>query len=107
MLAVIQKWGNHQGLSFTPQMLNQAQLSLGDEVFITVRRGEIIIKPTVQENGKYTFRGKRIEETFASKAESEQLPKKRTVGEYVGKIHISDDFDAPLPDEFWLGESDK
>jgi hypothetical protein len=34
-------------------------------------------------------------------------PKKRTVGEYVGKIHISDDFDAPLPDEFWLGKSDK
>jgi hypothetical protein len=33
--------------------------------------------------------------------------KKRTVGEYVGKIHISDDFDAPLPDEFWLGKSDK
>ncbi len=32
MLAVIQKWGNHQGLSFTPEMLNQAQLSLGDEI---------------------------------------------------------------------------
>ncbi|MCK5523778.1 MAG: hypothetical protein KAI83_11665 [Thiomargarita sp.] len=34
-------------------------------------------------------------------------PKKRTVGEYVGKIHISDDFYAPLSDEFWFGESDK
>jgi len=33
-----------------------------------------------------------------------QLPKKRTVDEYVGKIHISDDFDAPLFDEFWFGE---
>jgi len=107
MLAVIQKWGNHQGLSFTPQMLNQAQLSLGDEVFITVQPGEIIIKPTAPENGKYTFQSKKFEDPFASKAESEQLPKKRTVGEYVGKIHISDDFDAPLPDEFWLGESDK
>jgi len=42
MLAVIQKWGNHQGLCFTPEMLNQAQLSLGDEVFITVRQGEIM-----------------------------------------------------------------
>jgi len=39
MLAVIQKWGNHQGLSFTPEMLKQAQLSLGDEVFITVKQG--------------------------------------------------------------------
>ncbi|RKZ91294.1 MAG: hypothetical protein DRR19_07580 [Candidatus Parabeggiatoa sp. nov. 1] len=65
MLAVIQKWGNHQGLSFTPEMLNQAQLSLGDDVFITVRQGEIIIKPTDQGKGKYTFRCKSFSETFA------------------------------------------
>jgi len=100
MLAVIQKFGNHQGLSFTPEMLNQAQLSEGDEVFITVRQGEIIIKPTAQGKGKDTL-------TKLVAQDSEQLSKKRTVGEYVGKIHISDDFDAPLPDEFWLGESDK
>nr|VFJ48963.1 MAG: hypothetical protein BECKDK2373B_GA0170837_10223 [Candidatus Kentron sp. DK] len=31
---------------------------------------------------------------------------KRTVGEYVGKIHMSDDFDAPLPDSFWLDGPD-
>jgi len=103
MLAVIQKWGNHQGLCFTPEMLNQAQLSLGDEVFITVRQGEIIIKPTVQNEEQY-----HLPQWLAQ--ESEQVPKKpkkRTVGEYVGKIHISDDFDAALPDEFWLGESSK
>jgi hypothetical protein len=29
--------------------------------------------------------------------------KQRTVGEYVGKIVIHDDFDAPLGDDFWLG----
>lgn len=28
----------------------------------------------------------------------------RTLGLHRGKIWISDDFDAPLPDEFWLGE---
>jgi antitoxin MazE len=55
MLAVIQKWGNHQGLSFTQEMLNQAQMSPGDEVFITVQKGEIIIKPTTQEIGKHTL----------------------------------------------------
>ncbi|MCP4701012.1 MAG: hypothetical protein GY862_29790 [Gammaproteobacteria bacterium] len=32
-------------------------------------------------------------------------PKQRTVGEYAGKIRMADDFDAPLPDSFWLGES--
>jgi hypothetical protein len=32
---------------------------------------------------------------------------KRTVGEYIGKIKIGDDFTDPLPDEFWYGESDE
>ncbi len=29
-------------------------------------------------------------------------PKKRVFGKYTGQIWISDDFDDPLPDEFWL-----
>ena len=29
--------------------------------------------------------------------------RERIFGQYRGKIHLSDDFDAPLPDEFWLG----
>jgi prevent-host-death family protein len=28
---------------------------------------------------------------------------KREFGKYRGKIKIADDFDAPLPDDFWLG----
>ncbi|MGB5157586.1 type II toxin-antitoxin system Phd/YefM family antitoxin [Desulfobacterium sp. N47] len=28
-------------------------------------------------------------------------PKKRTAGLNKGKMHASDDFDDPLPDEFW------
>jgi antitoxin MazE len=55
MLAVIQKWGNHQGLSFTPEMLIKAQLSLGDEVSITVQPGEIIIKSSQEGKGQYTL----------------------------------------------------
>ena len=31
-----------------------------------------------------------------------QESKQRTVGDYVGKIIMADDFDAPLPDDFWL-----
>ena len=38
------------------------------------------------------------------KTESAVIPGKRTFGEYIGKIEMSDDFNAPLPDEFWLGE---
>jgi antitoxin (DNA-binding transcriptional repressor) of toxin-antitoxin stability system len=31
-------------------------------------------------------------------------PKKRVFGLHRGQIWVSDDFDDPLPDEFWLGE---
>lgn len=30
--------------------------------------------------------------------------KRRIAGLQRGKIWVSDDFDAPLPDEFWTGE---
>jgi hypothetical protein len=29
---------------------------------------------------------------------------KRTFGQYRGRISMSEDFDEPLPDYFWLGE---
>lgn len=35
--------------------------------------------------------------------ETDEQPS-RTPGLHAGMIHMSDDFDAPLPDEFWLGE---
>lgn len=31
-------------------------------------------------------------------------PRERAFGQYRGKIHLGDDFDAPLPDEFWAGD---
>lgn len=34
---------------------------------------------------------------------SEPKRKKRIAGLQRGKIWMSDDFDAPLPDEFWTG----
>ncbi len=34
----------------------------------------------------------------------ESQPGKRIAGLHAGAWEVSDDFDAPLPDEFWLGE---
>jgi prevent-host-death family protein len=34
----------------------------------------------------------------------QSLPKQRVAGLHAGMGWMSDDFDAPLPDEFWLGE---
>lgn len=39
-------------------------------------------------------------------AQPQQPPQKRVLGLNQGKIRISDDFNNPLPDEFWLGESE-
>jgi len=33
-----------------------------------------------------------------------ETTQERPIGQYAGKMKMSDDFDAPLPDEFWLGE---
>lgn len=33
-----------------------------------------------------------------------QKPKQRIAPLHPGAIEMSDDFDAPLPDEFWLGK---
>ncbi len=60
-------------------MLNQAQLSLGDEVFITVRQGEIIIKPTAQEKGKYTLA------ELVAQMPSDYNPHEEDWGKPVGK----------------------
>ena len=38
---------------------------------------------------------------FGGKTEKAQKPLK--LGLFEGQIQISDDFDDPLPDEFWLG----
>jgi hypothetical protein len=33
--------------------------------------------------------------------------KKRVAGLNRGEIHMSEDFDSPLPDEFWLGDNNR
>jgi antitoxin (DNA-binding transcriptional repressor) of toxin-antitoxin stability system len=48
-----------------------------------------------------------IEKGDQSKVKLTPIPhttgKKRVFGRHKGQIWMSDDFDDPLPDEFWLG----
>ena len=37
---------------------------------------------------------------------SQQLGSQRVAGLHEGQIWMSDDFNEPLPDEFWLGDDD-
>ncbi len=34
-----------------------------------------------------------------------QVVGERSFGQARGRIHVSEDFDEPLPDDFWLGRS--
>ena len=53
MIAKIQQWGNSQGIRFPLTLLRNAHISTGDEVNLSVRKGEIVIKPTKANRKKY------------------------------------------------------
>lgn len=56
MITKIQKWGNSQGLRFSLDILRQAHISLGDNVDISVSKGEIVVKPVSPIRGKYRLK---------------------------------------------------
>lgn len=41
---------------------------------------------------------------FLRKQQQKQIITRRSVGEYKDKIIVHDDFNEPLPDDFWLCE---
>jgi antitoxin MazE len=49
----IQKWGNSQGLRLTRNVLEDANLVVGDEVDIKVQDNTIIITPSRRIRGKH------------------------------------------------------
>jgi Protein of unknown function (DUF2281) len=46
-----------------------------------------------------------LKELEDAEAQTENQPSKRVAGLGKGTMVISDDFDDPLPDSFWLGET--
>ena len=52
MVTKIQKWGNSQGLRLAKQVLEDAHLSVGDDVDVTARDGVIVIAPARRVRGK-------------------------------------------------------
>ena len=56
MVTKIQRWGNSQGLRFPKEILRKIHLSVGDEVEISVKSGEIIVRPAAQVRGKYKLK---------------------------------------------------
>jgi len=56
MLAKIQKWGNSQGLRLNLQVLEKAQLKVGDEVEVSDQNGQIVITPAHRVRGRVNLK---------------------------------------------------
>ena len=79
MVTKVQKWGNSQGLRLTKEILRSANISIGDEVDISVYKGEIIIKPVS------SIRDKNNLKDLISKLPKDYKQKEEDWGEPVGK----------------------
>jgi antitoxin MazE len=55
MVTRVQKWGNSQGLRLAKQLLEDAHISVGDDVDVTMRDGTIIIAPIKRVRGKLSL----------------------------------------------------
>jgi len=56
MVTKVQKWGNSQGLRFPKEVLQEAQIDVGDEVEVSVRGGRIIVEPVTKVRGRYKLK---------------------------------------------------
>ena len=82
MVTKVQKWGNSQGLRLAKHVLEDAGISVGEEVDVTTRDGTIIIAPIKR------IRGKRSLQELVSR-----IPKNYEVGEI--------DWGKPIGREAW------
>ena len=56
MVTKVQKWGNSQGLRVPKDVLEQAQIGVGDDVQLSVRGGRIIVEPVTKIRGRYKLK---------------------------------------------------
>ena len=56
MVTKVQKWGNSQGLRFSKDVLEEAQIGVGDDVRVSVRGGRIIVEPLTKVRGRYKLK---------------------------------------------------
>jgi len=56
MVTKVQKWGNSQGLRISRRLLEDVQISVGEEVDVVVRDGTIVVAPVKRVRGRYSLR---------------------------------------------------
>ena len=56
MVTKVQSWGNSQGLRLSKQVLEDACISVGDNVDVAVRDGVIVVTPVKRTRRKVSLR---------------------------------------------------
>lgn len=56
MVTKVQKWGNSQGLRLSKQVLEDARITVGDDVEVAAHEGEIVITPVKPARKKKSLR---------------------------------------------------
>ncbi|RLE27412.1 MAG: transcriptional regulator/antitoxin, MazE [Acidobacteria bacterium] len=56
MITKVQQWGNSQGLRLNKQVLEEARISVGDEVDLSVRDGVITLVPVKRVRGGHDLK---------------------------------------------------
>ncbi len=79
MVTKIQKWGNSQGLRLAKQVLEDAHISVGDDVDVTARDGLIVVAPARR------VRGKRSLQELVSRIPKDRKTQEIDWGQPVGK----------------------
>jgi antitoxin MazE len=79
MVTKVQKWGNSQGLRLPKQLLEDARISVGDDVDVTTQDGVIVIAPVKR------VRGKRSLQDLVARIPKDYEPAEVDWGEPVGK----------------------
>ena len=78
MVTKIQKWGNSQGLRLAKHVLEEAHISLGDDVEVRAKDGVIVIAPVRRVRGKQSLQ--KLVSRIPSDYEAEEIDWGQPVG---------------------------
>ena len=72
MVTKVQSWGNSQGLRLSRQILEEAHISIGDEVDLAVHDGVIVVAPARRVRGRCSLKDL-VARIFTSSERSQTL----------------------------------
>ncbi len=75
----LQKWGNSQGVRVSKTILEKSQISIGESVAMSAKKGLITIKPVPRPRGKHNLKD------LVAQVPKDYKPQESDWGEPVGK----------------------